>query len=162
LNIWVVLFVLVIKPKPQYEELIMNMNTMKLLALPILITLTLSTVAQGNKGNKSKNGARRGPPPFCVMDINADGAITEAEYNEFKALKAAQGGRKGPPAFCMFDSNKDGSVTLEEFKKNSRTRFDHETIFNEIDKDADGFISEQELTEHKPMRRSNRKNNRRN
>ena len=134
------------------------MNTMKLLALPILITLTLSTVAQGNKGNKSKNGARRGAPPFCVMDINADGAITEAEYNEFKSMKAEQGGRRGSPALCVFDVDKDGSISLEEFKQNSRTRLDHETIFNTIDKDADGFISEQELAEHKPLRQNNRKN----
>jgi len=140
----------------------MNTNKIKMLALPLLITLSLSVVAAGNKGNKSKNGARKGPPPFCVMDINGDGSVTEEEFNEFKALKANNGGRRGPPPFCMFDSNKDGSITLEEFKQNSRTRFDPETIFKEIDKDADGFISEQEMTEHKPQRRNNRKNNRRN
>ncbi len=140
----------------------MNTNKIKMLALPLLITLSLGTVAAGNKGNKSKNGARKGPPPFCVMDINADGNVTEAEYNEFKALKANSGGRRGPPPFCMFDSNKDGSITLEEFTQNSRTKFDPETIFNEIDKDADGFISEQEMTEHKPQRKNKRNNNKRN
>ncbi len=140
----------------------MNTNKSRRLALPLLITLTRGRVAGGNKGNKSKYGARKGPPPFCVMDINADGNVTEAEYNEFKALKANSGGRRGPPPFCMFDSNKDGSITLEEFSQNSRTKFDPETIFSEIDKDADGFISEQELAEHKPMRPNNRKNNRKN
>ncbi len=133
-----------------------------MLALPLLISLSVSIVAAGNKGNKSNKGARRGPPPFCVMDINGNGNITEAEYNEFKALKAQEGGRRGPPPFCMFDGNKDGSITLEEFVQNSRSKFDPETIFNEIDKDADGYISEQELSEHKPQRKNKRNNNRRN
>ncbi|MCP4414740.1 MAG: EF-hand domain-containing protein [Gammaproteobacteria bacterium] len=92
------------------------------------------------------------------MDINADGTITEVEYNEFRTMKAEEGGRRGPPPFCMFDSNKDDSITLEEFMQNFRSRFDPEAIFKEIDKNADGFISEQELSEHKPQRRNNRKN----
>jgi hypothetical protein len=47
----------------------------------------------------------------------------------------------------------NGLVTLTEFEQHDIPHGDHTTVFNDIDADGDGAISETELTSHKPPRR---------
>ncbi|WP_339673936.1 EF-hand domain-containing protein [Dasania marina] len=65
--------------------------------------------------------------------------------------------RRGPPAFTVLDLDADGGVTLEEFKQQKIPHGDHATIFNAIDSNNDGVISEAELKDHKPPQRGGRK-----
>jgi len=65
----------------------------------------------------------RGPMTFDAFDQNANGAVTEQEFNaaraERMAARAAQGapmrGAASAPAFADFDLNGDGQMTADEF-----------------------------------------------
>ena len=65
-----------------------------------------------------------------------------------------RGGRGGPPEFSMVDLDGDGVLTLEEFMSEDIPHGDHTEIYGFIDSDADGQVTEDEWTNHKPPRRS--------
>jgi len=141
----------------------MNIKFKKLVLISGITLLSTATFAERGDMQSQDRGGRYGPPPFCVMDLDKDGVITQDEYNQLKAKKrdnvknSNRKGRHGPPPFCALDLDADGSVTLEEFKQLKTRRDDPETVFSKIDANADGVISEQELLDHKPVRKGKRK-----
>lgn len=66
-----------------------------------------------------------GPPAFADFDADGDGAITEQEFNEFRAQRIGARASEGRPmrnigqgpAFSDFDTDGNGSISPEEFDK---------------------------------------------
>lgn len=85
-----------------------------LLTLAALCLLPLSVSAQ--------TMPQRGPIPFAEFDLDNNGVISEAEFNqvrsERRAAKAQQGtpmkGAAGAPSFKAFDTDGDGQITPQE------------------------------------------------
>ncbi|TVO58220.1 EF-hand domain-containing protein [Denitromonas halophila] len=73
----------------------------------------------------------RGPAPFAAYDQNGDGAVTEAEFNAFRASRqaaaAAEGrpmrGAANAPAFNSLDTNGDGSLSPSELAAGQAMQF---------------------------------------
>ncbi len=62
--------------------------------------------------------------------------------------------RKGPPDFSQLDLDSSGGISLDEFKRHRIRCSRYERVFDYIDANSDGSISEQELADHKPHRGS--------
>lgn len=67
-------------------------------------------------------------------------------------------GRENPPPrpdFSSIDTDSSGTISFAEFSEQKLPPGvdDIQVIFDEIDADKDGEISEQELKDHKPPRR---------
>lgn len=71
---------------------------------------------------QSQQLPQRGPIPFHIYDINADGSISQDEFNTIRGLRmenrAAQGrpikNMTSEPKFNQFDTNNDGYLNPEE------------------------------------------------
>lgn len=78
---------------------------------------------------------------FAEMDVNGDGYITEDEVrSEMGTMRGRWQGRgeRGPGAMIeRHDANEDGKVSAEEFPGPAER-------FSELDKDGDGFITQDE------------------
>ncbi len=142
-----------------------NIYFKKLTLLSSILLLSTVTFAEKADRQHLNRAGKHRAPPFCVLDVDKDGVITEEEYeqhqtqmrnNQSRLNKKRR--RGGPPAFCALDLDDDGSITLEEFKQKNMRNGDHETKFSAIDANADGVISEQELTDYKPLRKKKRNN----
>jgi len=137
----------------------MNIKFKKLVLISGIALLSTASIAERGNMERQDRGGRHGPPPFCVMDLDKDGVITQDEYDQLQSQKidnansSNRKGRRGPPAFCVLDLDANGSITLEEFKQHITRREDPETIFGMIDTNGDGMITEQELLDHKPVRK---------
>lgn len=57
------------------------------------------------------------------------------------------------PQFSEIDADGDGSVLLSEFQQLELPRGDHSSVFDHIDTNTDGVITEQEWQDHKPPRK---------
>jgi hypothetical protein len=62
------------------------------------------------------------------------------------------GPQGGPPEFSSVDTNGDGELTFEEFSTQEIPHGDHQTVFDEMDSDGNGVVSENEFTSFKPPR----------
>ena len=62
--------------------------------------------------------------------------------------------RGEPPQFSSLDLDGDGSVTYAEFEQSDVPNNEHATIFGHIDANADGVLTEEEFTSHKPPSRN--------
>jgi len=62
-------------------------------------------------------------------------------------------GKHQRPSFATLDSNSDNHIDFDEFSTQEIRGGDHQTIFDSIDSDGDGKVSEQEFNSHKPPRR---------
>ena len=72
----------------------------------------------------------------------------------------AQGSdRKGParPEFSTIDIDNSGDVDFDEFSQQTLPHGDPQVVFDDIDVNGDGYITEQEFSEHKPPRPPKRK-----
>lgn len=56
------------------------------------------------------------------------------------------------PDFSTIDTNKDGDIDLDEFSSLRLPFGDHQTVFDSIDTDNNGIISNEEFKNHKPPR----------
>lgn len=91
------------------------------LAAAVLTTIVLlpgTSVAEGGPGRQGMN-----MPVFADCDLNGDGVITEAEFNQARGeriAKRAQEGRKmknlaNAPSFADIDTDDNGEIGPEEF-----------------------------------------------
>lgn len=116
----------------------------------------------------------QGPMTFSAFDRNEDGSVTEDEYNAARAeriaARAAQGapmrGAANAPTFADFDQNGDGRMTPDEFTATRQAHTqgrpgqapgggmapgmgrgpgDNMPTFIELDLNADGTLTEEEL-----------------
>ncbi|MBU2871547.1 EF-hand domain-containing protein [Colwellia sp. E2M01] len=65
----------------------------------------------------------------------------------------AEHSKNGPPqrpTFEQLDINQDSEIDFEEFSSQEIPHGDHQTIFDMIDIDGSGFISNEEFVNHKP------------
>ncbi len=91
-----------------------HMLSMGLMAAALSLSFALPAQAQ--------TPPPRGPAPFSAYDQNGDGAVSEAEFNAFRASRqsaaAAEGrpmrGAADAPAFSSLDTNGDGSLSPAE------------------------------------------------
>lgn len=86
-----------------------------LMAVPLTLVVALPFV-------QAEDLPARGPIPFASYDTDANGRISEAEFNAVRTARQAAGGvdnrpRRGlvnAPAFADFDTDKDGKLTPAE------------------------------------------------
>lgn len=67
--------------------------------------------------------------------------------------------RNGPPqrpSFESLDTNEDGDIDFDEFSSSEIPHGDHQTIFDMIDADNNGVLSNDEFVNHKPPQRKKR------
>jgi len=76
-------------------------------------------------------------------DADGDGKVTRDEFDAMLAERAS----KSSDLFESMDSNSDSVITADEIKL---------ALFSQIDTDASGYISAQELTAHQKQRRKGR------
>ena len=75
----------------------------------------------------------RGPIPFSVFDRDADGFVSEQEFNLTRGERMAQRSAAGrrlrnaanAPSFQSFDRDGDGRLTLQELNAGHRIRMQH-------------------------------------
>ncbi|WP_166738803.1 EF-hand domain-containing protein [Psychromonas algarum] len=64
-----------------------------------------------------------------------------------------QNGPKGErPDFTSIDIDNSGDIDFDEFLQQKLPHGDHQTVFDDMDKDGDGYITEEEFKNHKPPR----------
>jgi hypothetical protein len=67
--------------------------------------------------------------------------------------------KNGPPqrpSFESLDTNEDGDIDFDEFSSQEIPHGDHQTIFDLIDADNNGVLSNDEFVNHKPPQRERR------
>jgi Ca2+-binding EF-hand superfamily protein len=77
---------------------------------------------------------------FRALDGNSDGKITLAEWSTAETARAAV------PLFRELDSNRDGSLDMSEFQASRKKRAHFEGIFHSLDRDGDGALMWEEIT----------------
>ena len=120
------------------------------------------------------------PPSFSDFDADADGKVTQAEFDAFRAERhaamAAEGrpmrGMANAPSFADWDADGDGALTEEEFLAGRKARMEamhagqgghgggmhgggqrhRMASFEDIDTNGDGCISREELDAHHDAR----------
>ena len=121
----------------------------------------------------------RGPIPFNVIDLDANGSISEQEFNmvhqQRMSARAAEGrpmrGMVNHPVYADFDTDGDGQLTPDELAAGqqiqrqkrqgmrmvlSQGRGGHMPLFTDFDLDTNGYIAEAEFYEARNKRISER------
>jgi len=75
--------------------------------------------------------------------------VTSQSYAQDSQERGPKGAR---PDFSSIDSNNSGEIDFDEFSAQTLPHGDHQTVFDDIDADGNGVISEQEFSDHKPPR----------
>lgn len=66
------------------------------------------------------------------------------------AEKRQSPSRSERPDFSSVNSDRNGYIDFEEFSVQTLPGGDHQTVFDSMDTDSDGKITEQEFNDHKP------------
>ena len=121
----------------------------------------------------------RGPIPFIAYDKNANGLVSEAEFNAARTQRMSarvaedrpMRGAAGAPSFSVFDTNNDGQLTQNELAESQKTQMEKRRkmamgqgsgmgqnmpAFSEYDLDGDGKVLEKEFNEARSKRISER------
>jgi len=77
-----------------------------------------------------------------------------AASNQALANKKPHGDGDRPqrPSFASIDANADSNIDIDEFSLHDLPFGDHQTVFDNIDSDNNGLISQEEFENHKPPR----------
>ncbi len=94
---------------------------------------------------------------ITIKAISVIALLTAVSSSVWAERPQQGGGQHQRPSFSTIDTNGDGIIELNEFSKQELPNGDYETIFAHIDSDSDGLISEDEFENHKPPRRSGKK-----
>lgn len=94
-----------------------------------LLMVTLISLA-GLVSAQSPGYAGRGPIPFSALDLNADGSISQQEFEATHSQRRMEPRATGksprrtfdPPRFSDFDLNNDGSLSQEELIQGQNSR----------------------------------------
>tara|TARA_R110002096_G_scaffold104771_20_gene230775 strand:+ start:4857 stop:5246 length:390 start_codon:yes stop_codon:yes gene_type:complete len=78
---------------------------------------------------------------FDLLDANKDGAVTLEEW------KAVEDVRQPLRRFNSLDSNGDSKLSFDEFAKTSRKRSTLDNMFGTLDRNEDGFLTDQDFTD---------------
>ena len=84
-----------------------------------------------------------------VMSVGVMSQSYAADSDQGRPEGKPQG---GPPQFSSVDINDDGELTFEEFSAQEIPHGDHQTVFNDMDSDGNGEVSENEFTSFRPPR----------
>lgn len=123
-------------------------------------------------GAQAGEGAKNGPPPFSVFDMDGNGSISEAEFysvREQRMAAAASEGKKlkcaaDAPSFADLDTDGNGQLSPEELAAGQKAHREkcramgqgagkgmgmkgHMPTFSDFDLDGDGVIIEVEFDE---------------
>ena len=81
-------------------------------------------------------------------------ALSVGFMGQSYAAGSEQGQRpqSGPPQFSSIDSDENGEISFDEFSAQEIPHGDHQTVFNDMDTDGDGVVTETEFSNHKPPR----------
>ncbi len=90
-------------------------NTAGVVVLLSLASASMAFERMNSEGRQS--GERRGPPAFADLDLDADGVLTFAEFEQHKI-------RRGDHAtlFNRVDQNGDGSILEDEWSSHKPPR----------------------------------------
>ncbi|MCF6329644.1 MAG: EF-hand domain-containing protein [Henriciella sp.] len=85
-----------------------------------IAALVIAATGMATVSANAQNANRPNPLPFSVFDMNNDGAITRAEFDEVRAKRQAASGGVGrnqanAPIFSAIDANGDGTIAQAEF-----------------------------------------------
>jgi len=136
-------------------------------AIMLIIGFVFPTYAQSEKIPS------RGPIPFAAYDKDANGLVSEEEFNKVRGERMSSRATKGramrgagnAPAFSDFDNNSDGQLTRDELIAGQKTQMQkhrnsgmqqHMPSFADFDLNGDGKVHEKELYEARNKRIRNR------
>lgn len=93
------------------RSFIMSFNIKNVASALVLFSVTSVSLAneQMNGGDR-QSGERRGPPPFSELDLNADGVLTMAEFEQHQLPRGDHAS-----LFNRVDENGDGSILEDEW-----------------------------------------------
>jgi hypothetical protein len=93
----------------------------------------------GPRGDMMRHGGPGGARMLEAVDANKDGAITQAEIDQFRQGQIAR-----------FDANKDGSLSLDEYQALWLDHMRERMVdaFQEHDDDGNGQVTTEEFDKH--------------
>ena len=145
----------------------------------VIVTMAASTavMATAKQGGEGPRGVRGMLINFTDLDLNGDGLITLDEVreqrdarfaaadadgdgllsaDELTAQSAERAAERVAKMIAQFDENDDGMLSVTELPKPRGGQDRAERIFERLDADGDGAITEAEFAELPNMRRCNR------
>lgn len=88
---------------------------------------------------------------LAITLIISTSSIVHAQNDE-----RSKNGPPQRPSFESLDTNEDGDIDFDEFSSQEIPHGDHQTIFDLIDADNNGVLSNDEFVNHKPPQRERR------
>lgn len=79
---------------------------------------------------------------FAAMDLNKDGKVDPAEFDQFMRARLARQAAKFDETFAQFDQDKNGSISRKEAEATNALLAKY---FDFVDTDKNGSISKDEL-----------------
>ena len=82
-----------------------------------LLSLQATAYSDDEQGQGQDRGERRGPPAFSELDLDGDGSLTLAEFQEHKIPRGDH-----ETVFNHIDSDSDGIITEDEMSNHKPPR----------------------------------------
>lgn len=85
--------------------------------ISLLAFLSIQVVAYSDDEQNQQRGERRGPPAFTELDLDGDGSLTLAEFQEHKIPRGDH-----ETVFNHIDSDSDGVISEDEMTNHKPPR----------------------------------------